>query len=259
MESDPEPKRLSIITVVYNGADTIESTIQSVIQNRNPQLEYIVVDGGSSDGTLEKIQDNAEFIDTWVSDRDRGLYDAMNKGMALAKGEFIWFINSGDQLASNDTVKNLLPDLDETTDIVYGEVMIINENGKELGTRSALTTQHLPQKLDINSLQYGMTVCHQGFIVRKSITQMYRLDNLCADIEWVIECIKRSRKSKKVNYILAKYLAGGISKKKWRQSMIDRYLILQKYYGMQRAIWSHFVITGRSLLHKLKHIGKPSY
>ena len=259
MESDPAPKKLSIITVVFNGADTIVPTIQSVIHNKPSELEYIVVDGGSTDGTLDIIQENSEFLDTWVSDRDRGLYDAMNKGMALAKGEFIWFINSGDRIADKDVIDKLIPKLNEENDILYGEVMIIDSNNKDMGTRSELTTQHLPDKLNINSLQYGMAVCHQGFIVRKSIAPMYRLDNLCADIEWMIECITKSRNSVKLDFTLARYLAGGISKKKWRQSMIDRYLILQKYYGMHLAIWSHFVILGRSLIHKLKHLGKPSY
>ncbi|HMG14032.1 MAG TPA: glycosyltransferase family 2 protein [Saprospiraceae bacterium] len=259
MEGDPEPKKLSVITVVFNGADTIETTIQSVVNPKHPDVEYIVVDGGSNDGTLEFIQDSGDLVDTWVSDRDKGLYDAMNKGMLLAKGEFIWFINSGDQIYDNQTIEKLIPSLNEETDIVYGEVMIIDNDKQPLGTRSELTVHKLPDVLIWQSMQYGMNVCHQGFIVRKKIAPLYRLDNLCADIEWVIECLKNSRKNVKLDFLFAKYLAGGLSKKKWQQSMIDRFLVLKKYFGLNKTIWSHFVIIFRALWHKLNNIGKQTY
>lgn len=259
MESDPEPKKLSIITVVYNGADTIESTIQSVINPKHPNVEYIVVDGGSNDGTLDTIQEHDDLVDSWISDRDKGLYDAMNKGMTLARGEFIWFINSGDQVADNQLIEKLIPFLNDENDVIYGEVMIIDKDNHALGTRSELTVHKLPDHLSWQSMLYGMNVCHQGLIVRKSISPLYRLDNLCADIEWLIECLKKSRKNLKMDFIMARYLAGGLSKKKWQQSMIDRFLILKKYFGINATLWAHFVIICRAVWHRINNIGKTTY
>ncbi len=259
MESDPDPKKLSIITVVFNGADTIETTIQSVVNPKHPQVEYIVVDGGSNDGTLEFIQEYGALVDTWISDRDNGLYDAMNKGMTLAKGEFIWFINSGDQIYNKQVVEKLLAHLNAANDVLYGEVMIVDKNNNPLGTRSDLTVHKLPEVLSWQSMLYGMNVCHQGFIVRKSIAPLYRMDNLCADIEWVIECLKKSKNNLKLDFLMAKYLAGGLSKKKWQQSMIDRFLILKKYFGLNSAIWAHVIIIFRAIWHRLNHIGKQTY
>ena len=96
MEPGPQPCKLTVITVVFNAAELLEPTIASVRKTDFPQVEYIVIDGGSVDGTLDVIQDNADKIDTWVSDRDKGLYDAMNKGLNMANGQFVWFVNAGD-------------------------------------------------------------------------------------------------------------------------------------------------------------------
>lgn len=259
MEPDPEPRKLTIITVVYNAADLLEPTIRSVRRADFPQIEYIVVDGGSADGTLDVIQENSDQIDTWISDRDRGLYDAMNKGLNMAQGEFVWFVNAGDHIASAEIIQKILDHIKEDTDIIYGEVMITDQEGKSLGTRSELTTQKLPADLSWRSFRYGMRVSHQGFIVRKSIAPLYELNNLSADIEWCIRCLKASRKNVLVPGIFVHYLKGGISKKKWKKSVWDRYKILKKYFGFVPNLLAHLAISIRAIFHKIFRINKISY
>jgi len=259
MEPGPQPCKLTVITVVFNAAELLEPTIASVRKTDFPQVEYIVIDGGSVDGTLDVIQDNADKIDTWVSDRDKGLYDAMNKGLNMANGQFVWFVNAGDIISSADIIQKILAAINDDTDIIYGEVMIIDAEGKELGTRSELTTQKLPEGLNWKSFRYGMRVSHQGFILRKSIAPQYELNNLSADIEWCIRCLQKSRKNVLVPGIFVHYLKGGISKKKWKKSIMDRYKILAKYYGFFPNLCAHIGIMTRAVFHKILRINKISY
>jgi len=195
----------------------------------------------------------------WVSDRDKGLYDAMNKGLNLATGRFVWFLNAGDQIASDEILKKILNALNDEIDLVYGEIMIVGEHREPLGTRSELSTQKLPIKLSWKSYRYGMRVSHQAFIVRKSIAPQYKLNNLSADIDWCIECLKNSRKNLLVPGIFVTYLAGGVSKKKWNQSIHDRYQILKKHFGVIPNILAHIFIVIRAFLHKIFRINKLTY
>ncbi|HHS95270.1 MAG TPA: glycosyltransferase, partial [Phaeodactylibacter sp.] len=203
-------------------------------------------DGASTDGSLALIHKYEPHISRWISEPDKGLYDAMNKGIDLATGDFIWFINAGDTLRKEHTVSKMIAQIDKDTDIIYGEVMLINERGKELGTRSQCTTQRLPDNLSWQSLRYGMVVCHQGFLPCRSIVPHYIQGNLSADIHWVIECLKKSKRNTKVKGILANYLVGGLSKSRHHQSLKDRYHILKKHFGFIPNLWAHAWILLRA-------------
>lgn len=259
MESDSSTPKLSIITVVYNGVDLLEGTILSVKRHLHPDIEYIIIDGGSKDGTLGVLQTCHEYVDHWISEKDKGVYDAMNKGINMAKGQFIWFLNAGDNIASDEIMFKVLAAITPDVDVLYGEIMIVDDQRKRLGIRSELSTQKLPEKLNWESFKYGMTVSHQGFIARKSIVPKYRLDNLSADVEWCIECLKKSRKNLLVPGIFVNYLAGGMSKKQWKKSMKDRYKVLERHYGFIHNLWAHFVILLRSATHKLFRLRKKTY
>lgn len=253
------PITISIITVVFNGKNLIEATIQSVLNQTYPNIEYIIVDGNSTDGTLTIINRYADKISQWISEPDHGLYDAMNKSLDLATGDFVWFMNAGDRVFAEDTVEKMIAQLTPKTDILYGEVMLVNDARKHLGTRSNLTTQKLPNQLNFNSLQKGMVVCHQGFLPRKSIAKKYISNNLAADIDWVLNCLKQSRKNTNTHLILAEYLQGGISKQRHQQSFKDRYQVLKKHYGFAPNLWNHFWIIIRGTWFKISRIGKDSY
>ena len=250
---------ISVITVVYNGVDLLAATMDSVLSQTYPHIEYILVDGNSKDGTQSLIQSYEHKIAKWISEPDKGLYDAMNKGLKMATGDFVWFINAGDRIYTKHTVQSLIDQYSVGDDILYGEVQLVNEQGEYLGTRSELTSQKLPQQLSWRSLKYGMCVCHQAFLPRRELAPEYALDNLSADIEWLIQCLKKAHQIKATELILAEYLVGGLSKKRHWEGLKGRYKILKKYYGFIPNLFHHFVIVGRALRHKIRRRGKTHY
>lgn len=239
---------ISIITVVYNSEDLLPATIESVINQTYADIEYIIVDGGSKDGTVDIIEKYKDQISQWVSEPDKGLYDAMNKGLKMATGDFVWFMNAGDHLYAPDIVEKMIEKWQADTDILYGEVMLVDDARKELGTRSATTNQKLTNPLHWQDLAKGMVVCHQGFLPKRTIAPPYIENNLTADIDWVIKCLKASKKTTATELILATYLVGGISKQHHQQSLKDRYFVLKEHFGFWTNLWNHVGIVWRRLL-----------
>lgn len=250
---------ISVITVVYNGETLLEGTIKSVLQQTYPNIEYLIVDGNSTDGTLSIIRKYEDKITKWISEPDKGLYDAMNKSLDLATGDFVWFMNAGDRIFAADTVEKMVATYTPETDILYGEVMLVDDDRKHIGTRSNLTTQKLPNQLNFKSLQKGMVVCHQGFLPRRRLVKKYMMNNLAADIDWVLHCLKQSRKNTNTGLILAEYLQGGVSKQRHQQSLKDRYQVLKKHYGFVPNLWNHFWIILRGIWFKISRFGQDSY
>lgn len=121
--------KLSIITINYNNKEGLRKTIESVVAQTTCDFQYIVIDGGSTDGSIDVIKEYADHIDYWVSEPDKGIYNAMNKGVAVANGEYCQFLNSGDWLYSNIVIEAVLPCLSEDYDILSGEQMISLPNG----------------------------------------------------------------------------------------------------------------------------------
>ncbi len=239
--------KISIITVVFNGQNYLEDTINSVLGQTYSNIEHIIIDGNSRDKTVEIIKKHEKNIAYWISEPDKGLYDAMNKGLRAATGDFVWFVNAGDTIANTDTAANIVACIKENTDVLFGEVMIVDENRKALGTRSEKTTQKLPENLSWQSLRYGMVVSHQGFLPRRSIAPFYISNNLTADIDWVIECLKRSRENTNTHAILAEFQTGGISTQRKRQSLRDRFTVLRKHFGLPATFFAHIYIVWRMI------------
>ena len=154
---------ISIITVVYNGAKTLEQTINSVINQTYRNIEYIIIDGGSTDGTLDIIKKYEQHITYWVSEPDSGLYDAMNKGVKVAKGEFIGIINSDDWYIK-DTIQNLV-----TSYIENNKKLIFHGDTFYVGERETCIRKFNPSKLKL--LYYGMTFSHPSTFIHRSIYQ----------------------------------------------------------------------------------------
>ncbi len=250
---------ISIITVVYNGEAELEGTIQSVLKQTYPAIEYVIIDGASKDGTLDLIKKYEPNIDFWKSEPDKGLYDAMNKGMQHATGDFVLFLNAGDRLYAKDTLDIIFSKCKTDTDILYGEVMMVDDARQPIGTRSEITTRQLPKNLNWKSLQKGMVVCHQAFIPRRTICPPYMMDNLAADIDWVIECLKKSRSNVFTDTIIAEFLVGGVSKQRHQQSLKDRFAILQKHYGVLPNLWNHGMILLRAVWFRIIRTGKERY
>lgn len=241
--------KVSIITIVYNNARDIRHTLASVDSQTYPNIEYIVIDGQSTDGTLDVIKEYNDTISTLVSEKDNGIYDAMNKGLGLATGDYVLFLNSGDELYEPTTLEKIFGN-DDHADIYYGETKLVNEDREIIGDRRHKTPEHF----DWTSFKYGMNVCHQAIYIKRSLTSPYDLQyKLSSDIDWVIRAAKQAKKIVNVKDYVAKYLVGGMSQQRHKQSLKERYEIFKKYYGLVPNIFNHGVIAMRLLLHRMKH------
>ena len=241
--------KLTVITVIFNNVRDIERTIKSVVGQTFKDIEYLIVDGASTDGTLEIITRYRDKISKMISERDGGIYFAMNKGLALATGDFVLFMNSGDEIYDAKTVERVFS-VATDADIYYGETEMYNDSWQSLGCRR----HRVPDKFNWRSFKYGMSVSHQAIYIRKSIISPYDTSyKYSADIDWIIRAAKKAKKIAKVDGYVAKYLVGGISKKKHRESLIERYKIFRKYYGFVPNIFNHFIIALNLAWHKLWH------
>ncbi len=255
--------KFSIITIVYNGETFIEGTMKSVLNQTFTNYEYIIVDGASKDSTVSLIQDFAQNTPPlsikWISEPDKGLYDAMNKGLHLATGDFILFLNAGDWLFEATTLEKIAAAATPNTDILYGETMLVDETRRHIGTRSNITVQKLPENLTWRSMCLGMVVCHQSFLPARKIAPQYIANNLAADIDWVINCLKNAANVTNTHTIISEYLMGGVSKKQHQQSLKDRYVVLKAHFGAVGNFFNHIIITIRAVIFKVKNVGKAKY
>lgn len=230
---------LSVITVVFNNVKDIERTMLSVLNQTYPKIEYIIIDGKSTDGTVEIIEKYQERLAVFISEKDAGIYDAMNKGLALATGDYVIFMNSGDEFYEKDTVKTVFATA-PNADIYYGETEMIDQNLQSLGQRR----HNVPENFTWRDFKYGMSVSHQAIFIRRNLVANYDLKyQLSSDIDWILSAVKKARKIVNVHRYVAKYLVGGISKKKHLQSLQERFVIMRKHYGLLPTVFNHVVIA----------------
>ena len=240
--------KFSIITVTYNAASVIGPTLESVIAQRYTDYEYILVDGGSKDDTVAKAKASGIEFAHIVSERDKGIYDAMNKGIALSTGDYLCFLNAGDAFYSPDTLQTIadaIADENELPDVLYGETAEVDDKRKFVRMRRL----QAPEKLDWRSFRNGMLVCHQAFYARREIAPMYDLKyRLSADVDWCIKVMKRAKKLVNVNATVVNYLQNGISLQYHRQSLIERFKIMSKHYGLLPTIGRHIWFVIRAVV-----------
>jgi len=255
------PIVFSIITVVYNGEALLPGTMESVLRQTYPHVEYIVVDGASKDGTLSIIEDYAKKMPhlRWISEKDKGLYDAMNKGLRMATGDFVQFLNGGDHLHTPDTLEKLAALVTPQTGVLYGETLLVDDARKPAGTMSTLSTRKLPKQLHWRDFLGGMLVVHQSFIPRRNLAPEYLDNNLCADYDWCIRILKNSAENINAGLVITDYLMGGISKQRHQQSLRDRFAVMQAHYGLFTVVLAHGWIVCRAVWHRLLRIGKLKY
>ncbi len=238
--------KISIITVIYNGASLIEATIGSVLSQTYSNIEYIIIDGSSTDNTLgiiNKYKDRVAFL---ISEKDKGIYDAMNKGLKNATGDYVLFLNAGDELFSKKTIASVFA-LEEA-DVYYGNTAIVNKLGLVLGDRRLSP----PEKLNWKSLQFGMCVSHQSFIAKRTLCEPYDLNySISADIDWVIRILKKAKMIVNTKIYISKFLEGGTSDKKRRSALKERFVVMTKHYGFLSTFLNHIYIFLRYPFHKL--------
>lgn len=233
----PHPK-FSIITVTYNAERVLEDTIQSIMTQSYKNLEYIVVDGGSTDGTLALIEKYREHITTVVSEPDHGLYDAMNKGIRLATGDYLCFLNAGDELHEDDTLLRMVHSINGThlPDVLYGETAIVDSEGHFLRMRRLSA----PEVLTWKSFQQGMLVCHQAFFPRRTLAEPYDLHyRFSADFDWCIRILKKAHTAHNTHLTLIDYLNEGMTTRNHKASLRERFHIMVKHYGWFNTVVRH--------------------
>lgn len=245
MHNHPTPK-FSVITITYNAEQTLEDTIQSVITQNYHHIEYIIVDGASKDGTMKIVERYRDKISVVVSEPDSGLYDAMNKGMHLATGDYLCFLNAGDCFHEDDTLLNVVHSLNgksELPDIIYGNTALVDSEGHFLRMRRLAP----PERLNWRSFRHGMLVCHQAFFMKRAKAVDYDLRyRFSADFDWCIRCMKRSETMHNTHLTLIDYLSEGMTTQNHKASLKERFRIMAHHYGWFTTIAMHawFVVRG---------------
>lgn len=238
MHNRPTPK-FSVITVTYNAEAVLEDTIQSVISQTYHHVEYIIIDGASKDRTLAIAGRYRDHITQIVSEPDKGLYDAMNKGINLATGDYLCFLNAGDSFHEDDTLQQMvhtLPASNELPDVIYGETALVDGEGHFLRMRRLAA----PQTLTWKSFKQGMLVCHQAFFAKRSLAEPYNLRyRFSADFDWCIRIMKKARMLHNTHLTLIDYLEEGMTTQNQKASLRERFRIMARHYGLISTVAQH--------------------
>ena len=218
---------ISIVTVCFNARETIESTIQSVLSQDYPGIEYIIIDGGSSDGTQEIISRYADQISLFISEKDNGIYDAMNKGLAAASGEWIHFRNAGDLFLSERSLSLFFEKkIDKEVQIVFGDCIYINEWGYRLMKPGILTHNH----------KTGMPVLHPATFVRTAYHKQHPFDlsfQSSGDYKFMYECFEDGIRMEYRPIPVASFPTGGFAMKNLKRTYREDCRI----QGLDKSFW----------------------
>ena len=227
-KSSADKPLISVITVVFNGEKHFEQTTQSVIGQSYSNIEYVVIDGGSTDGTIEILKRYNDKIDYWISERDTGIYDAMNKGLDAAKGEWIYFLGSDDVLNDSTTISDVVAFLALDVSLVFGNIMY--NNGKLVKSR-----------LNIFTLLHN-TVHHQSAFYNANLFRNWRYDSrlrLIADYETNLRIYLNEMKYRYINKTIAVCNQSGQSRSNLKQAFLETNIVRNKYIsGVSGMIFS---------------------
>ncbi len=242
---------ITIITVTYNAENTLTPTMESVNAQTYTDFQHLIMDGASSDRTLETAKRLATDRTEIFSEPDSGIYDAMNKGMTHARGQYLIFLNAGDSFHSTDTLGLIARTIESNgyPGIVYGQTQIVDSGRRYVADR------HLkaPEKLTYESFADGMLVCHQAFIALARIAPLYDTRyRFSADYDWCIQCLQHSRKNVYIPETLIDYLNEGTTTANHRKSLIERFRIMRYYYGTTKTISKHIMFLPRYINRKNK-------
>jgi len=240
--------QVSVITVVYQAETLIERTLRSVRnQDIRNHIQLVLIDGASNDNTLEKARPFLAPQDLVISEPDKGIYDAMNKGLRIAQGEYVIFINAGDELYDQQTLRTMLA-AEENADFYYGETAIVDDQGNFKGSRRLTPPRHLNWR----SLRFGMCVSHQSILARRILCPEYNLHyKISADIDWTIRLLRNCRTTCYIDSYVSKFLEGGVSSARRTQGLKERWSILSQHYGMLCNVMNHAWIVVRFLIHRI--------
>ena len=223
---------ITVITVVYNDVNSIGNTIKSVLQQSFKMLEYIVIDGSSTDGTIDEINVWSEHL-ILISEKDKGIYDAMNKGINAASGQWIIFMNSGDTFSSNDVLQNLSSVLhtDSSLDVIYGDTLLVDERQNK---------KKLQRAYKFNYVKWGMPFCHQSVLVKTNLLKLKHFDiqyKVAADYKFFLNLyLEKKYKIKQVNFPISIFNTNGVS------MSINTFLEMMKIVIIEISRLGYFVV-----------------
>ncbi len=252
--------KFTIITCTYNAERVLQRTLDSVNRQTYCNIEHLIIDGVSKDRTLAMVNAYKRKVETGenaheivvYSEPDKGLYDAMNKGIDRATGDYLVFLNAGDVFPSGETleyVEGCVGEGETLPGVLYGDTDIVNDAGRFLRHRR-LTP---PKKLTWRSFRWGMLVCHQSFYARTDIAREVHYDlsyRYSADVDWCIRIMRESARRKlplrNVNAVITNFLGGGMTTLNHRASLKERFQVMRTHYGLLTTLVMHawFVVRG---------------
>ena len=217
--------KITVVTVSYNAVDTIEKTILSVINQTYKNIEHIIIDGASTDGTIDVINRYHSRITSFVSEPDKGIYDAMNKGCNLAKGDYVFFLNSDDVFYNNNVLESVVSKMEEGLDVVYYGDVIMLPIGKRYGG-------------SFNKWRLSVrNICHQSIFYPRSVFEKYTyLTKYKLYADWVLNIMCKGDpfyRFQHINTIIAYFNIEGVSSSRKDASFhSDKHAIIKQHLGL---------------------------
>ena len=260
--------KFTIVTITYNAAAVLQRTLDSVLQQTYEDVEHLIIDGASTDATLSMAEAYKQRSDQSdgghqviiQSESDHGIYDAMNKGLTQASGDYIVFLTAGDSFPQEDTLEQIvhrcgletLPTGD-LPGVLYGETDIVDNEGRFLRHRRLQP----PAQLSWRSFRQGMLVCHQAFYARTDIAKNVQYDTryrFSADVDWCIRVMHESERIglplQPIGCVVAHYLDEGATTKNHKASLRERYLVMQRHYGVVQTFLLHCWFVVRAVFRR---------
>ena len=254
--------RITYVTITYNATKVLQRTLDSVLAQDYPNIEHLIIDGASTDDTLKIVDDyiarsnaaeNGHQIQV-SSEPDKGIYDAMNKGLRSMTGDYVCYLNAGDFLPTTDTASRIAQQVEasgNTPAVLYGDTDIVDGEGQFLHHRRLAP----PENLTWKSFRQGMLVCHQAFYARTdfAIATPYDMQyRYSADVDWCIRVMKAAAKENEpmlnLHMVVANYTQEGQTTLHHRESLWERYRVMEHHYGRVQTFLLHCWFAVRSLL-----------
>lgn len=251
----------TIITCTFNAEKELRRTLDSVLAQTYTSVEHLIIDGVSKDGTLAIAKQYKQQSDSAgnghsvviTSEPDHGLYDAMNKGLIRASGDYLVFLNAGDSLPTATTLAHIAATADESKElpgVLYGDTDIVDEEGHFLRHRRLQP----PDRLTWRSFRLGMLVCHQAFYARTDLARQtpYNLEyRFSADVDWCIRIMKAAEQRhlplKRVDGVIVHFLDGGMTTQNHRASLRERFRVMKHHYGLITTVVMHCWFVVRNI------------
>ena len=261
---------ITYVTITWQAAKVLQRTLDSVLEQDYPEITHLIIDGASTDGTLDMINNYIERSNAadcghkvlLMSEPDNGIYDAMNKGLRSLTGDYVCFLNAGDFLPSSDTVSRIVSAGVRSQEsgvgsqlpaVLYGDTDIVDGEGRFLHHRRLAPPEHLTWK----SFRQGMLVCHQAFYARTDFAiatpydQQYRYS---ADVDWCIRILKAAARENvpllNLHMVVVNYTEEGQTTLHHRESLWERYRVMEHHYGRIQTFFLHVWFVIRTFIKK---------